>query len=231
VLRRLLAGLLLLAVLGGCGGGGDSGHVARTRADQARQVAKDAGLPPDVQGFLAQAATSATRTFTVHYQLADQGTSTVTQDPPRRRVEIVIGKGPTAITRLTLANDDGTFGCTRSAGIWACQKTSDTADDFGPLALGDIQQTTEDLGEARRSYRFRVESRTIAATRARCLITELKPGQPPDPTRGARGELCVSPEGVPLLIDGGTTKITAVRYETRADDSAFRLPAKPKVTG
>jgi hypothetical protein len=184
-----------------------------------------------VQDVLAQAAVAATRTFTVHYQLADQGTSTVTQAPPKRRVEIVLGTGPTAITRATIANQDGTFGCTRSAGIWSCQKTKDVADAFGPLALGDIQKTTEDLAQARSSYRFRLESRTIAGARARCLVTELKPGQTPDPGRGQRGVLCVSNEGVPLLIDGGTTKITATRYSTRADGAAFRLPAKPKAGG
>jgi hypothetical protein len=230
VLRRLLAGLLVVATAGACGGdGGDD--LARTRADQARQVAKDAGLPVAVQDVLAQAATSATRTFTVRYTLGDQGTSTVTQDPPHRRVEIVVGTGPTAITRATIANDDGTFGCTRSAGIWSCQKTSDTPDEFGPLALGDIQQTTEDLAQARRSYRFHVESRTVAATRATCLVTELEPGQPADPTRGERGVLCVSPDGVPLLIDAGPTQITATAYKASASDAAFRLPAKAKAGG
>lgn len=214
----------MCVLVAGCGPGGDD--TARTRATQARQVAKDAGLPEAVQDVLARAATSAGRTFTVRYDLAVAGSTTITQDPPRRRVELVLGSGPTATTRLTITNDEGTFACTRNEGTWTCRKTTPAADDAGPLAIGDIERTTADLAEARRAYTFRVESRTIAKTKARCLITELRPGQPPDPARGARGVLCVAPEGVPLLIEGGQTSVKATSYRAEADASAFRLPAK-----
>lgn len=211
-------------LVAGCGGGGDD--AARTRATQARQVAKDAGLPEPVQDLLASAATSASRTFTVRYELAVAGSTTIAQDPPRRRVELVLGSGPTATTRLTITNDDGTFACTRNEQRWTCRKTTPAADDAGPLAIADIERTTADLAEARKAYTFRVESRTIAKTKAQCLITELRPGQPPDPARGARGVLCVAPEGVPLLIEGGQTSVKATSYRAEADASAFRLPAK-----
>jgi hypothetical protein len=39
--------------------------------------------------------------------------------------------------------------------------------------------------------------------------------------------LCISPEGVPLAIEGAASAITATSYRATADDSAFRLPAKP----
>jgi hypothetical protein len=210
---------------GGCGGRRNS--VADTRATQARRVAKDAGLPVDVQDLLGLAATSATRTFTVRYSIPTAGATTIVQDPPRRRIELVLGTGPTETTRATITNADGTFRCSRTVDAWTCQKTGAVARDLGPLALGDIERTTADLAAARTAYAFRVERRTVAGTAARCLVTELRPGQPADPTRGTRGVLCVSPEGVPLLIEGARSTLTATSYRTAAAASAFRLPAKP----
>jgi hypothetical protein len=206
--------------------GGSHNSLAATRSAQARQVAKDAGLPPAVQDVLARAATSATRTFTVRYKLAVAGSTTIVQDPPRRRIDLVLGSGADVVTRTTLINGDGTFGCTRTAGAWTCKKTSDKTSDFGPLALGDVEKTTADLAAARASYAFRVERRTIARTKVDCLVTELRPGQPPDPARGNRGVLCISGEGVPLLIEGAKTVVTATSYRADAPASAFRLPAK-----
>jgi hypothetical protein len=222
---RGTAAILCAALLAACGGD-DGDDVGDTRADQARQVARDAGLPTVVQDVLATAASSATATFTVRYRLAVEGSTTIVQDPPRRRIELVLGEGKTATRRVTITNDDGTFACTRAAEVWTCRKTADTSTDFGPLAVGDIQRTTEDLAAARKAYAFRVESRTIAKTRARCLVTELRPGQTPDPSRGARGVLCISPEGVPLLIEGAQSTVTATSYRPEADDRSFELPAK-----
>jgi hypothetical protein len=216
--------LVVCAAVAGCGGsGGDD--VAETRAEQARQVAEDAGLPRAVQDLLADAATSATQTFSVTYKLAVEGTTTIIQDPPRRRVELVLGSGPAAVTRATITNDDGTFSCSRTVDAWTCRKSEEKTAGFGPLALGDIEKTTADLVAAREAYSFRVERRIVAKAPARCLITELKPGQQPDPARGARGVLCVSRQGVPLVIEGATSTITATSYRTSADASAFRLPA------
>lgn len=201
--------------------------MAKTRSEQARQVARDAGLPAPIQDVLADAATSATRSFSVTYKLAVEGTTKIVQDPPRRRVELVLGSGPAAVTRATITNDEGTFACSRTVDAWTCRASQEQASSFGPLALGDIEETTADLVEARKAYSFRVERRTVAKTAARCLVTELRPGQEPDPTRGARGVLCISPEGVPLVIEGAQSTITATSYRPSADPSAFRLPAKP----
>jgi hypothetical protein len=224
VVRALVAAAVCTAlVAGACGGDDDVGD---TRADQARQVAKDAGLPEPVQEILATAAGSATRTFTVTYKLAVEGTTTIVQDPPRRRVELVLGSGAAATTRATITNDDGTFACTKTGQAWTCRKTTATAANIGALAVGDIQRTTADLVAARKSYTFRVETRTVAKTRTRCLVTELRPGQQPDPSRGNRGVLCVAEDGVPLLIEGGQTAVTATAYRDGVDDKAFELPAK-----
>lgn len=224
MVRALVAAVLCAALLGACGGDDD---VGATRADQARQVAADAGLPEPVQDVLASAATSATRTFTVTYKLAVEGSTTIVQDPPRRRIELVLGSGAGVTTRVTITNKDGTFACSKSVDAWTCRTSTAEAAAFGPLGVGDIQRTTADLVAARKSYTFRVAPRTVAKTRTRCLITELRPGQEPDPTRGNRGVLCVAPEGVPLLIEGGQTTITATSYRPHADPDAFELPAKP----
>jgi hypothetical protein len=224
VLRALVA-VVVCAALAGCGGGKDD--LADTRAGQARQVAKDAGLPEPVQDLLGDAATAATTTFSVTYKLADEGTTTIVQDQPRRRVEVVLGSGPAAVTRATITNDDGTFACSRTVDAWTCKKSAEKTAGFGPLALGDIEKTTADLVAARKAYSFRVERRVVAKAAARCLVTELKPGQKPDPARGARGVLCISREGVPLVIEGASSTITATSYRASADASAFRLPAKP----
>ena len=223
---RACTAAVLCAALAGCGGGGDA-DVAETRSEQARQVARDAGLPAPVQDVLADAATSATRPFSVTYKLAVEGTTSIVQDPPHRRVELVIGSGPTAVTRATITNADGTFACTRAVEAWTCRASQEPATGSGPLALGDIEQTTADLVKARQAYSFRVERRTVAKTAARCLVTELRSGQEADPTRGARSVLCISPEGVPLVIEGAQSTITATSYRASADPAAFQLPAKP----
>jgi hypothetical protein len=223
VLRALLAAVLCAALAGACSGGKDS--ASETRAKQARQVAEDAGLPDDVQDLLAAAAGSAAHTFTVRYKLAVEGSTTITQDPPQRRIELVLGSGPTAVTRATITNSKGTFACTKNADAWTCRKTGDAAPSFSPLGLGDIKQTTAELAKARESYTFRVEKRTVAKTDAKCLVTSLRPGKVPDPTRGTKGVLCISEDGVPLVIEGANTVITATSYRSAVDPAAFRLPA------
>jgi hypothetical protein len=223
---RALVAVVCCAALAGCGGSGKD-DVVETRADQARQVAEDAGLPAPVQDLLGDAAIAATQTFSVTYKLAVEGTTMIVQDPPRRRVDLVLGSGPAAVTRANITNDNGTFSCSRTVDAWTCRKSEEKSSGFGPLALGDIEKTTADLAAARKAYSFRVERRIVAKAPARCLITELKPGQAPDPARGARGVLCISREGVPLVIEGATSTITATRYRTSVDASAFRLPAKP----
>jgi hypothetical protein len=216
----------------GCGNGdSNGGDAARTRAEQARQVARDAGLPAAVQDFFAVAAGAVDRTYSVAYRLGDTGgRSTVVQDPPRRRIEFVVTAEDVATTRVFITNGDGDFGCTRITDSWTCQRNQEAPTGIGPLALGDVQEATQDLAEARDAYSFRIERRTIARTLAQCLVTELKPGQTADASRGQRGVLCISTEGVPLLIESAQGAVTALSYRTNAADAAFDLPARPDTT-
>ena len=150
------------------------------------------------------------------------------QDPPRRRVELVLGSGPAAVTRATITNDDGTFSCSRTVGRVDVPEVR--GEDVRVRSARPRRHREDDGRPGRRprtAYSFRVERRIVAKAPARCLVTELKPGQTPDPARGARGVLCISREGVPLVIEGATSAITATSYRASADASAFRLPAKP----
>ena len=91
MVRRLL---LTIALLAACGG--DDGEPAR--ADQARQLAEDAGLPAEVQEWLALAAGDPDADYRVAY-----GELVVTQEDGERRVDA--GEGGEA----ALAADPGGF--------------------------------------------------------------------------------------------------------------------------
>ena len=230
----MAAVLALLALAGpaACShdGHGDTEETARTRAEQARQVARDAGLSPAAQAILADAAGAVDETYTVVYRLGGEGVgrSVVVQDPPRRRVELEVTSGDITVTRLFIVNADGAFGCTRTTDRWQCQRNADAPPELGPLALGDVQQATQDLVAATDDYAFTTERRQIAGVAARCLVTTLEPGRPADPQRGERAVLCVSSEGVPLRVETSTGAITATSYRRSAADEAFRLPARPR---
>jgi len=79
-------------------------------------------------------------------------------------------------------------------------------------------------------YDFRVEQRSVANANATCLVTNRKPGHDQDPTLGASATLCLSAEGVPLLVQTPTGSVTAVEYSTTVPDNAFDLPASPTTT-
>ena len=229
---RAPALVLAIALLAACGGDDSADQdAAETRSAQARQIARDAGLSPAVQDFMADAAGAVGRTYSVEYRLGESDRSTVVQDPPHRRLEFALQGDGVPVTRLFITNDDGTFGCAELAGEWSCQRNSEEPAGFGPLALGDVEEATQDLVEATADYSFAIESRRLAGVTARCLVTERKPGRPADPARGDRGVLCISPEGVPLLIEGSQGNLTAVSYRTRAPRDAFRLPARPDGSG
>ena len=228
MLRALAIGVAA-AVLSGCGGGGDgSAATADSRARQARELADRAGLPADVRDFLATAARAPAATYTVDYELQGDATRAVlTQRPPNRRVDVTLGQSEARVVQSAIVNDDGSFSCVEARGRWRCDKAPSAATP-GRFAVADVRRTTDELAKAKDAYHFTVEDRSVAGQQARCLVTTLKPGQAPDPSRGERGVLCISPEGVPLLAEGGRNQFTATRYRTTTNDDAFDLPAKPR---
>jgi hypothetical protein len=220
VLPTLGATILLL---GGCGGSSSTARVASQRADQARRAAADAGLPRDVQDLLARAAGAAAKRFTVTYRTGDGSTAVLTQRPPRRRVDLQVGD----VTRTLIDREDGSWSCLLADKQWKCQKATSTPVELSPFSAGDVERTVDQLAASRATYTFRVEHRRVADTAATCLVTTLRPDAPHDATQAPLGELCLSPEGAPLVSRGGTEELVATRYRTSAPASAFTLPAKP----
>lgn len=227
---RALAVAVAAVVLSGCGGGDDdrTAETAASRARQARELADRAGLPADVREFLASAARAPAATYTVVYNLhGEAGTAVLTQRPPKRRVDVTLGDREARVVQSAIVNADGSFSCMETRGRWRCDKAPSAATP-GRFAVGDVRRTTDELAKAKDAYDFTVEERAVAEQQARCLVTTLKPGQAPDPSRGERGVLCISKEGVPLLAEGGRNQFKATRYRTTADDDAFDLPADPR---
>jgi hypothetical protein len=195
-------------------------RTAATRARQARTVAKQAGLPPAVQDLLARAAGAIGERFTVTYRTGGETVATLTQVPPSKRVDESTGSGSAAVTRSLIVNPDGSFSCSRQAGHWVCQRAAGSTGGIGPFSPADIKATVEGLSSQRAEYRFDVAHRRIAGVDATCLASSPRhPG--PNPQLGT---LCISAQGVPLLVDSAAGRIEATSYRTSARSSAVRLP-------
>src|SRR5438105_7942978 len=104
--RRLLL-LALVVLAGACGSHPDtSQRTASGRQRQARDLARRAGLSVDVQDFLARYAAASASRFEVTYAPSSSGTTVaLSQDPPRRRVDLVTPP----VTRSIFVTRDGTF--------------------------------------------------------------------------------------------------------------------------
>ena len=198
--------VVLLLLLTACS---DDPSASDERADQIREVAEDADLPDDVVDVLELAARGADGTFQVTYP-GDDGTSIViSQDPPDRRIDVVIGdrvvesrvvRGGIGYRCAPAQDDpDGSLDCTRSeTGL------------EGPGAFTEeaLRSFADDLAASREDVDLRVESRTIAETDATCLVAG-------DET------ICVSDEGAQLLVDVGDDRLSASGYTTDVPDGTF----------
>lgn len=193
---------------------------ADAREKQARDVARQAGLSPDVQDFLARYASAAGHRFTVSYGKSANGTSVLLiQDPPLRRVDVVAPP----VTRSVFVTAKGTFDCALQDQKWACETAQQQEAAPGLLAPADIARTASELKAARTNYTFKVSSRKLAGTDARCLITTPKKG-----VAGQGSTLCLSPEGAVLLVEGNGNPLRAARYSTSVDTRLLQLPASPE---
>lgn len=215
---RALAVLLLTATACGRSATSAVDKVAATRAAQAERVARDAGLPADVQRFLGRAAAGVSRSFTVAYRGADGVTTTLTQRPPDRRVDVVDNGSTESLLRL----GTGTFACRRDGtSPWTCTKQAATAGpdpDLGVFSAARISDTVAALTAAHGAYTFKVVSRRVAGADASCLVTQ--------PTKGGQAdELCIAASGALLRVHSAQRTLDAVRYEDKADENALKLPA------
>jgi len=224
VLRRLgvigLVGLVGL-IASGCSKGEKSAadKTADERVKQARDVARKAGLEPQVQDFLALYASAAGSSFSVNYEPSNGSTVVLIQDPPQRRVDVVAPP----VTRSVFVTKTGTYDCSLQNQQWACQQSTEQQAAPGLLAPEDITRTAAELTSARTNYTFKIENRTIAKTTARCLLTTPKPG-----VAGPGSTLCLSPEGAVLLVEGTGNPLKAAEYSTKVDERRLELPTKPE---
>ena len=222
VIAALLAVLAVFAV-GACSSGGP------TKADQGRSIAEDAGLPSDVADFFAAATTASTAAFRVAYDITDPDGKpsqvTLTQQPPKRRVDVFHADGTVDSTIGTGARN---VQCTKTGDTWQCGDLGGTVGSQptdGILDPNALRTAADRLRERASDFDFRVETRSIAGASARCLVTTRKPEAASDPSLGASGTLCLSTEGALLLGETPTGRFEAKEYTTTIPPDAFDLPA------
>jgi hypothetical protein len=223
---RVAAAVLALAVAAAaCSGGGDS--VRERRASQARDAARDAGLSGDVQDFLALASRASTATFQVTYPAADESGAeiVVSQDPPDRRIDTVKG---TKILESRIRHRSTSYLCRNQDSGWTCARTATGAAPLAGLFDEDaVRQTTLALKSAKVDYTFAVAGRRLAGVEATCLTTTRRRDRPGAARSPAAGTLCLSPDGVVLLIERPGQRLQASGYTTRPPKGTFTLPARP----
>jgi hypothetical protein len=213
--------LVVLVVAAACGGN------SQTKADQGRSIAEAAGLSKDVTDFFALAASGTNATYRSTIETTDTTGKplqvTTTQRPPDHRFDTFHADGT---IDSTISVGGHSFQCAMTANHWDCgelgRKPSTDSEVFGPTA---VQGAIDGFRKRANDYDFRVEERKVAGIAARCLITTRKPGREQDPSLGASATLCVSPEGVIVLVEVPAGSVTATAYTTTIPSDAFNLPA------
>jgi hypothetical protein len=207
-----------------CGSHDDaSDRTAAGREKQARDLARRAGLSSEVQDFVASYAAASGHRFQVTYAPSSSGTTVVlVQDPPRRRVDLVTPP----VTRSIFVTKEGTFNCALDNQKWSCQKSAQQESTPGLLSPADVAREVSQLQSAKPDYDFRVSTRKIAGTSARCLAVTPRKGAAANATSS---QWCVSGEGAVLLFEGSgnANSLRAVRYSTDVDERRLELPAPP----
>ena len=205
--------LIVLAVtLGACGGGGDGASDAR--ADQLRESAAEAGLPDDVADVLALAARGAGATFQVTYPGEDGAAVVISQDPPDRRVDVVVGD---RILRSQVVRGGVGYRCEPPAddpaGDLACRRAQSALDAPGAFTDAALEEFTDEISASKDGLDLTVESRTIAGVDATCLVAT--------PDTGSTETICLSDEGAQLLVDAVGERLEASAYTTSVPEGTF----------
>jgi hypothetical protein len=232
--RRLAWGSLVLLSLIvpalGCGSSSssaarDAAAAAQIRAAQARAVARQAGLAPDVQSFLASAAGASQATYTVVYDQGSGQSTTVIARPPDRRIDVVGAAGAGSNDRIVI-RDQATFVCHLDAKRWTCV-SGITSAPGGPFTPDAITSTIGSLAQLSQTYEFSVATRPMLGLLARCLTASHRSGQSADPTVGDRAVICIAPSGVILRVEDSGNPLQATSYRETVPSGAFTLPARP----
>jgi|SRR5947207_12557139 len=199
------AAVVVVALLAaGCNGpSAPQQRAAQRRATQVRDLAAQAGLPAAARDVFALAARGAAATYTATYTTAGD-TLVISHRGANLRVDTEDGG-----TVLVLGST--TYVCDRSS----CQRSAQPYEGLRPLDEGALRDLLRSWQAARGVYTFHAGTRVIASTRARCVTV----------TGPSSAMLCVSPDGVPLLVETPTASLHATRYRTSVAGDAFRLPA------
>lgn len=206
-----------------CSGGDDS--VTRDRADQARQAARDAGLSAEVADVLALAATGATATFQVTYEGVDGAAITVSQQPPNRRVDALTAG---LIVQSQVVRDGVGYTCELPEGGQPgdpldCDRTQGAIPAQGAFTDEALATFTEQLAGALDAFDLTVETRTIADVSATCLVSAPKAGTPIDGSTPGVDTICLSEDGVQLLVDSASERVVAASYTTEVPEGTFDI--------
>jgi hypothetical protein len=166
--------------------------------------------------------------FHARYSLktpASQATLELWRKPPLARRDTTATNNGKQVQLSELVAADSVVSCQRDpSGTWACIRTAmDPSHDPGDVAFGTLSRF---LAEAS----YTVSDTTIGDRPARCFVgtaplpagaTSTPIGSTPPP------KICLTKDGIPLLIDAGDGPATATVIDSTVPDSTFTPPAKP----
>ena len=203
-----------------------SGGAPADNADQVVDAVETTSLPEQFEEFLALIVLGVDAEYSASYDAESADGSTqflVSQRPPDRRVDVV---GENGDLDSTILLGGTTYHCQRSSGEWACEALGDPAGV--PTGLFDpdaLEAAVKRLEDSQADYDFEFPSRTVANTETSCIVA--LPENPVDSAIFPGGTVCLSEDGVVLLLERPGESLEATRYETTVDDDSFTLPAAP----
>jgi len=187
----------------------DDPSASDARADQLREVAEEADLPDDVTDVLVLAARGVDGTFQVTYAGDDGASIVMSQAPPNRRIDVVVGE---RVVDSRVFRDGVGYRCAPPPddpdGSLDCTRSESGLDAPGAFTEGALQTFAEDLAASADDVDLAVDARTIADTDATCLVAG-------DET------ICLSDEGAQLLVDAGGDRLAASSYTTEVPEGTF----------
>ena len=209
---------LVLLALVACS---DEPTASGARGDQIREAVDDAGLPDDVADVLVLAARGVDETFQVTYPGEEGASLVVSQAPPDRRVDVVVGE---QVVESRVFRDGVGYRCAPPAedpsGALECTRSESALEAPGAFTDEALQSFTDDLIESRDEIDLSVETRSIADVEATCLVAAPKPG-PTDVSGPGVETICLSDEGAQLLVDAAGERVVADAYTTDVPDGTF----------
>lgn len=221
----VLLAAVVQASIGACGGDDPDERLGEDRAEQVRDAAAAAGLDDEVADVLALAARGTTATFRVSYAGTGGATVVVSQRPPDRRIDVVVGD---VIVESRVVRDGISYICAPEGdpapdAPLECERGAAAVDAPGLFTSDAIDDFTAALAASGDDLDLSVEERTIADTPATCLVTAPRAGTPPRDTGPVVETLCLSPEGAQLLTDAGGERVVADTYTTDVPEGTFEI--------